>query len=299
MPDFVEILSDQKVLVSDGAWGTSMMHAGLKAGECPEKWNKEHPGRLMKVAKAFVEAGADIIGTNSFGGTRIKLDYYGLGDQVTDLNAWAAEISRKAAGDSVLVMGTMGPTGKMLITGDFSEAQMFDAFSEQGMGLEKGGADLLIIETMTDLQEAGIAVTACLENTDLPLVCSMSFETAVEDQYATIMGISPAQFVKNQLNSGIKVLGSNCGNGTSEMLGVAKQLRKETPDFPLMIQANAGIPAFVDGEMRFQDEPEDWKAYIQELFKLNINIIGGCCGSTPDFIRNIRKWVDEFLSSPV
>ena len=213
--------------------------------------------------------------------------------------AWAAEISRKAAGDSVLVMGTMGPTGKMLITGDVSEAQMFDAFSEQGMGLEKGGADLLIIETMTDLQEAGIAVTACLENTDLPLVCSMSFETAVEDQYATIMGISPAQFVKNQLNSGIKVLGSNCGNGTSEMLGVAKQLRKETPDFPLMIQANAGIPAFVDGEMRFQDEPEDWKAYIQELFKLNINIIGGCCGSTPDFIRNIRKWVDEFLSSPV
>ncbi len=169
---------------------------------------------------------------------------------------------------------------------------MFDSFAEQGMGLEKGGADLLIIETMTDLQEAGIAITACHENTNLPLVCSMSFETAGEDQYATMMGITPAQLAAAEFLEKVTVLGSNCGKGTEEMLGVATQLRNET-EMPMLIQANAGIPAYHEGEMKFPDSPDDWQAYIQKLFDLNINIIGGCCGTNPGFIQNIRRWVDE------
>jgi 5-methyltetrahydrofolate--homocysteine methyltransferase len=272
------------------------MNEGLKAGECPEKWNKDYPDRVGVVGKAYVDAGADIIETNSFGGTRIKLDHYGLGDQASDLNARAAEISRKVAGDDVFVMGSVGPTGKMLITGEVSESEMFDAFAEQGMGLEKGGADLLIIETMTDLQEAGLAVAACLENTNLPLVCSMSFETAGEESFATMMGVTPAQLVEAHLDSGVTVIGSNCGKGTREMLGVATELRKGTSDFPLLIQANAGIPAYEEGEMRFPDSPDDWQVYIQKLFDLKINIIGGCCGTNPGFIRNIRNWVDEAFS---
>ena len=296
MADFIEVLKRRKVLVSDGAWGTLLMNEGLKAGDCPEKWNREYPNRVALVARAYVEAGADIIETNSFGGTRIKLEHYGLGNQAADLNARAAEISKKAAGNKAFVMGSVGPTGKMLITEEVSESQMFDAFAEQGMGLEKGGADLLIIETMTDLQEAGIAVAACLENTKLPLICSMSFETAGEGEYATMMGITPAQLVEAHLGSGVSIIGSNCGKGTKEMLGVAKALRKETPDFPLLIQANAGIPAYAEGEMKFPDQPGDWRTYIHRLFELNINIIGGCCGTSPEFIRNIRGWVDEYLS---
>ena len=296
MPDFLKVLSNRKVLVSDGAWGTLLMREGLKSGDCPEKWNRDYPERVGAVAKAYVDAGADIIETNSFGGTRIKLDHYGLGDQAMDLNTRAAEISRKAAGNRVFVMGSLGPTGKMLITEEIGESQMFDAFAEQGMGLEKGGADLLIIETMTDLQEAGIAVSACLENTDLPLVCSMSFENAGLDQFSTMMGVTPARMVEVQLDSGVKVLGSNCGKGTREMLGVAQQLRKATADFPLLIQANAGIPVYQEGEARFPDEPGDWHEYILHLLALNINIIGGCCGTNPGFIRNIRDWVDKALA---
>lgn len=292
MPDFLNALKKGKVLVSDGAWGTLLMNEGLKAGDCPEKWNKDFPERVEAVARQYVEAGADIIETNSFGGTRIKLDHYGLGNQAMDLNARAAEISRKAAGVKVFVMGSVGPTGKILITEEVSESQMFDSFAEQGMGLEKGGADLLIIETMTDLQEAGIAITACHENTNLPLVCSMSFETAGDDQYATMMGITPAQLAAAEFLEKVTVLGSNCGKGTEEMLGVATQLRNET-EMPMLIQANAGIPAYHEGEMKFPDSPDDWQAYIQKLFDLNINIIGGCCGTNPGFIQNIRHWVDE------
>jgi 5-methyltetrahydrofolate--homocysteine methyltransferase len=295
MTDFLEALKSRRILVSDGAWGTLLMHQGLKSGNCPEFWNRDFPDRVKSVAAAYVEAGSDIIETNSFGGTRIKLDHYGLGDQAADLNARAADISRKAAGEEVFVMGSMGPTGKMLITGEVSESQMFDAFAEQGMGLEKGGADLLIIETMSDLQEAGIAVAACLENTNLPLVCSMSFETAGEDQYATMMGITPGQLTDAEFIQNVTVVGSNCGKGTREMLGVATRLRENT-DMPVLIQANAGIPVYEEGEMKFPDSPEDWKSYIHRLFDLNINIIGGCCGTNPDFIRSIRKWVDEHLS---
>lgn len=295
MPDFLSALKDRKVLVSDGAWGTLLMKEGLKAGDCPEKWNKDYPDRVGVVAKTYVDAGADIIETNSFGGSRIKLDHYGLGDRAMDLNARAAEISRKAAGDRVFVMGSVGPTGKMLITGEVSESQVFDAFAEQGMGLEKGGADLLIIETMTDLQEAGIAVAACTENTNLPLVCSMSFETAGEGKFATMMGITPSQLAEAEFLENLAVLGSNCGKGTDEMLGVATQLRQET-QMPILIQANAGIPAYQEGEMKFPDEPGDWQEYIQKLFDLEINIIGGCCGTNPGFIENIRQWVDEVYS---
>jgi len=296
MPDFTAALKS-RILVSDGAWGTLMMQEGLRAGECPESWNKEHPDRVERVAMAYVDAGADIIETNSFGGTRIKLEHYGLGKLAVDLNARAAEISRKAAGDDVFVMGSVGPTGKMLITGEVSESQMFDAFAEQGIGLEKGDADLLILETMTDLQEAGIAVAACLENTKLPLVCSMSFESAAGEIYSTMMGVTPEQLVEAHLETGVAVIGSNCGKGTREMLGVAQALRNETADFPLLIQANAGIPSIEDGETRFPDEPGDWQVYVQKLIDLGINIIGGCCGTTPDFIRHIRKWVDEYTTN--
>lgn len=296
MPDFLEALQNRKVLVSDGAWGTLLMQQGLRAGECPEKWNGDHAEKVERVASAYVDAGADIIETNSFGGSRIKLDHYGLGGYAADLNARAAEISRKAAGDRVFVMGSMGPAGKMLITGEVSESQMFDAFAEQGMALEKGGADLLIIETMSDLQEAGIAVAACLENTKLPLVVSMSFETSGDGEIATMMGITPSQLVEAHLATGVSVIGSNCGKGTREMLGVAASLRKETPDFPLLTQANAGIPAYEDGKVRYPDKPGDWHDYIDQLLELNINIIGGCCGTNPDFIRNIREWVDDAIN---
>jgi 5-methyltetrahydrofolate--homocysteine methyltransferase len=278
------------VLISDGAWGTFLQQKGLKPGECPEEWNFSHPDDVLDIARSYIAAGADMIETNSFGGTRFKLEKFGLGDQVIELNKAAAAISRQAAGEKS-VLGSVGPTGKILMMGDVTEEEMYDAFREQVTGLEAGGADAIMIETMSDLDEARLAVRAARENTGLEVFCTMTFEKTVSGEYRSMMGISPSGMVQVLIDEGAEIIGANCGNGFAGMVDIVKEIRKVNADIPILIHANAGMPVYRDGETVFPEKPEETAAIVPRIIAAGANIVGGCCGTTPQHIAKIREVV--------
>ena len=289
MGKIIDQLKYGKILVSDGAWGTFLQTKGLQPGECPESWNISHPEEVLDIAMKYIKAGADLIETNSFGGSRFKLEKYGLGDKVHELNSAAAKISRKAAGRDKFVMGSIGPTGKILMMGDVSEDDLYSAFMEQSIALETGGADAIIIETMTDIDEATIAVRAAKENTKCEVFCTMTFDKTVTSEYRTMMGISPVDMVEKVISAGADLIGANCGNGTRDMVGIVQEIRKNNSVIPVLIHANAGMPIYKDGITVFPESPQEMAAYAKDLVKAGANIIGGCCGSTPAHIAEIVK----------
>jgi 5-methyltetrahydrofolate--homocysteine methyltransferase len=278
-----------KILLSDGAWGTLLLAKGMRSGECPELWNIDHRNEVTEIAEAYLQAGSDIIETNSFGGSRIKLSQYGLGDRAAELNRAAASISREAAGDSKHVAGSVGPTGKMLLMGEIGEAELYDGFCEQSLALEQGGADIIIIETMTALDEASIAVKAARDTTKCTVILTMTFSKDPKGEYFTMMGVSPAEMVNTMTEAGAHIVGSNCGNGIEEMIGIVKAIRRVDNKIPVMIQANAGTPQFIDGKTIYRESPEIMASFVPELLKAGTNIIGGCCGTTPEHIREIAR----------
>ena len=275
-------------LVSDGAWGTFLQRSGLEPGECPELWCAEHRDVVLGIARSYVEAGADMIQTNSFGGTRFKLAHYGLDARVAELNEAAAAISREAAGPDAHVIASIGPTGKMLLMGDVTEEELYDAFREQAVALERGGADACCIETMAAIDEATLAVRAARDNTALEVICTFTFEKTLQGEYRTMMGVSPIDIVSPLLEAGAHIVGTNCGNGMERMIDIVKEIRAATADTPILVHANAGIPVNIDGVDQFPETPEDMAARIGELTAAGANIVGGCCGTTPDHIRAIK-----------
>jgi 5-methyltetrahydrofolate--homocysteine methyltransferase len=282
-------IKQNKILLCDGAWGTFLQAKGMSPGECPELWNITHRAEVTDIAKSYLQAGCDIIETNSFGGNRFKLSMYGLEERVSELNKAAAVISREAAGNEVHVAGSVGPTGKMLIMGDVTEEELYDAFREQAVSLEAGGADIIIIETMSAIDEAAIAVRAARENTKCTVIITMTFSKDPSGEFHTMMGVSPEEMVISMKEAGAHIVGSNCGNGIEDMIGIVKAIRAADSSIPVMIQANAGIPELIDGKTIFRESPEMMAAYIPELIKAGANIIGGCCGTTPDHIMAIRR----------
>jgi 5-methyltetrahydrofolate--homocysteine methyltransferase len=278
-----------RVLISDGAWGTFLQKKGLKPGECPELWCLTHPNEVEDIAKSYVEVGSDMVETNSFGGTRFKLEHYGLADKVQEINEAAARLSRRAAGADRWVIASMGPTGKMLMMGDVTEEDLYNAFKEQALALEKGGADAACIETMSDLDEACAAIKAVKENTQLEVIATFTFNQTGQGEFRTMMGVSPADAAQKAAAAGADVIGANCGNGLERMVRIVEELRAAAPSAPILVHANAGLPQNVNGVDIFPETPSQMGELVGKVAAAGANIVGGCCGTTPEHIRAMKK----------
>jgi len=288
-----DIVNKGKLLTSDGAWGTYLFKKGLKSGNCPEEWNLTHYDDVFDIAKSYVLADSDIITTNSFGSNIFKLSQYNLQNKLSEICETSSEISRKAAGVNKIVMASLGPTGKFLIMGDVTSEELYDSFKQQAIAFEKGGADAVCIETFYALDEAELAIAAVKENTALEVICTFTFDKS-EYGYKTLMGVTPQQMTESLIVCGADIIGANCGSGFEDMIEIVKQIREVSTRIPVIVQANAGLPVFENGELIYSETPDKIKEIIPRLIDAGANIIGGCCGTTPEHIKVIAKIVNEY-----
>ena len=280
-----ECLSGGPVLL-DGGWGTELQKHGLEIGLHPDLWNLSHPEEVGEVARAYVEAGSQIILTNTFGSTRFTLVKHGFQDRVAEINRAGVEISRKAAAGRAKVFASVGPTGMMLMSGNITPEEMEIAFREQAEALAQVEPDGIVIETMSDLEESVIAVKA-VKPTGLPIVACLVFDSG-KNKDRTMMGTTPEQAVERLTEAGADVIGANCGQGVDGFIPICERMRKAT-DLPLWMKANAGLPELVDGMAVYRQTPEQFATKIVELIQAGANFVGGCCGTTPEFIAAVRK----------
>ncbi|MGI9199213.1 MAG: homocysteine S-methyltransferase family protein [Candidatus Nanopelagicaceae bacterium] len=270
------------LLISDGAMGTMLQDKGLTDGGAPELWNVENPSAIEEVLESYAAAGANLITTNTFGGTRGRLQMHGLEDRLFELNKAGAEIARKVADrhPNCFVMGDVGPSGELMepmgtMTADEAEA----LFADQIKALVAGGVDAILIETMSDLQEVEAAVKAAKSVApELPIIVTFSFDTNLR----TMMGVKPEMAVKTLAAEGVRIIGANCGRGVDEMRIIAKELTAARPEGVYIItQSNAGLPKLVGGDFIYDGTPEEMAKYADDMKALGVNVIGSCCGSTP------------------
>jgi len=272
-------------VILDGAWGSLLQQHGLSTGTAPESWNLTHPDQVRQIAKAYVQAGSQIILTNTFGGNRISLDRHGLADKAAAVNRTGAELSKQAAGSDALVFGSIGPTGVMLMMGEVTAAQMGEAFAEQVKALKKGGVDGLVIETMSDLEEAVIATRAAVE-TGLPVVSCMVFDSGPHSGH-TMMGVTPAQAAVALVDAGAWAVGANCGRGPDDFLPLCHVFRAAT-NLPLWMKPNAGLPEIENGKTVYRMTPEVFAGLVRPLWEQGgATFVGGCCGTDPEFIHKL------------
>lgn len=275
----------KRIFILDGAMGTMLQQEGLGRGECPEMFNLTHPHILEDIHSAYIEAGCDIIQTNTFGANHFKLSEYGLGDKVEEINSRAVKIARKAAGTRALVALSAGPSGKLFKPfGDVEFDELFEAFSVQFRAAEKAGADLISIETMTDIAELRVAVIAALSTTRLPVLAHLTFEP----DGRTLMGTDPVNAVLMLEALGVTAVGANCSGGTTQLLPVIEQMARTTSLF-ISVEPNAGMPTLVGEETVFPETPAEMARHALALRDAGANIIGGCCGTTPQHIKAISE----------
>jgi len=289
MKSLLSALRLGRPLISDGAWGTFLYQRGLQAGECPELWNITRRSDVAAIADSYIAAGADLILTNSFGGSPHKLAAYGLADRAAELNEAAGAISRAAAGDDHFVLGSMGPTGVMLMMGEVPEETLAEGFAIQASALKKGGVDGLCLETFSALDEACLAIRAAKAATGLEIACTFTFEKTAAGEFRTMMGVSPEEMTEAVKEAGADIIGTNCGNGFEQMIEIVRAIRKVDTTTPVLVHANAGKPLFVDGETVFPESPSDMAARVGELLAAGANIVGGCCGTGPAHIRALAE----------
>ena len=281
-----ERIAAGETLISDGATGTWLQAHGLEPGGCPEEFNATRPELVRQMAREYFEAGSDVVLTASFGGSKFMLDKYGHGGRVRELNRLAAEHAKSQAPAGRFVAGSVGPTGEFLQPlGDVSESEMLDAFAEQITALEEGGADAVVIETMFAIEESKLAVRAATENTALTVIATMTFSKGPRG-FFTMMGVSPERAARDLAEAGADVVGANCGNGIEAMIELARQMRNAT-DAPMLVHSNAGIPEIRQGQIVYPETPEFMAPRFEEMAGSGVNIIGGCCGTTPKHIRAI------------
>jgi len=284
----LERLRRGEFLISDGGTGTYLQAHGLEPGGCSEEFNASKPEVIQGMARDYFEAGSDMVLANSFGGTRFMLKKYGYEDRVRELNRLAAELARSQAPPDHYVFGSVGPTGEFLAPlGTVTEGEMLEAFSEQISALKEGGADGVVVETMTALEEATLAIKAAKRVGGLVVASTMAFDEGVRG-YFTMMGVTPEQAVTRLQEAGADIVGANCGSGIESMVELGKRLRAATDGF-LLIHANAGIPAVKGGEAIYPESPDFMVPGFKKLVDMGINIVSGCCGTNPEHIRALAK----------
>ena len=269
-------------MLTDGAWGTQLQARGLEPGACPDAWNLLHPDRVEEVGRAYVDAGTRVLLTNTFRANRIALLHYGMADRVDEINRAGVEISRRAAQGRASVFASVGPTGKLLMTGEISASEVRAAFEEQANALATSGADAIVLETMSDLEEAKLAVAA-VRATGLPVVACMTFESGrAHDR--TMMGTTPEEAASELTAAGADVIGGNCGQGAEGYIAICKRLHAATK-LPIWIKPNAGLPEVSASGVQYRETPESFAGHARALVQAGASFIGGCCGTTPEFIR--------------
>lgn len=297
---FSRLLASRAWLLADGATGSNLFEVGLQSGDAPELWNSSHPERIAALHRSFVEAGADIILTNSFGGTAYRLKLHKAQERVAELNEAAARIARgvaDASGREVAVAGSMGPTGEIMAPiGSLSFEQARDAFAEQAHSLAAGGVDVLWIETMSSREEVEAAVAGAA-TVGLPIVCTLSFDT----NGRTMMGLSPSDFAafEKTLKPRLAACGTNCGVGAAEVVACIRNLATAAgPEVVLVAKGNCGIPQYVNGAICYNGTPELMAIYARMALDAGARIIGGCCGTSPKHLRAMRDALDGYHPGP-
>ena len=290
-----KILNDiksKKIFLLDGATGTYLQNHGLEPGGCPELMNKENPDVISSMADSYFKNGSDIVLTNSFGGNRYRLSHYDLDNDVFELNKLSAMLAREKSEKYTdkYVFGSIGPTGEFLEPlGSVSEADMYDSFANQMNGLFEGGVDGFLIETQIATEETKLAIKVAKENFNVLILASAVYDKGPKG-YFTMFGLKPKESLKIFFESGAHVVGTNCGNGSENMVEIAKQLRSVT-DKPLIVQANAGIPKIKKQDIIYPESPEFMQEKYKDLIENKINFIGGCCGTNSEHIRFFHELI--------
>ncbi len=293
---FLKLLEERDWLLADGATGTNYFKKGLGSGDPPELWNVDHPDRVRELHREFIDAGADIVLTNTFGGNHYRLMLHNAQARVHELNKAAAENARaeaEASGREIIVAGSMGPTGEIFEpVGTLSIEDARKAFAEQAQGLKDGGADVLWIETISGKEELQAAAEGAA-SVGLPVVCTMSFDT----NGCTMMGITPQGFagLAADLSHPPSAIGANCGTGASELVATVLGITEANPEAIVVAKANCGVPEFVDGEIRYSGTPDLMMDYVRLARNAGARIIGGCCGTTPDHLRAMRTALEAHV----
>ncbi len=285
---WLERLRAGKVSIADGATATNYQQMGLGLGVPPEEWVLDEPQNVLALHRAFVEAGSDIILTNSFGGTRLRMRDSKYAERAPEINRRAAELARQAAGKSVLVAGSMGPTGMLMEPlGELTHDAAVDAFAEQAAALAEGGADLLLLETFFGLDEAQAAVEGVRRVSALPLVVSFSYDQGTR----TMMGTRPAEMVRAMAPLGLAAIGANCGKTLAAMEQVVAEMAEANAGLPLWVKPNAGLPVGIPPT--YPTTPEEMAEYAVQYVRAGARVVGGCCGTTPAHVRAMAQAVRE------
>jgi 5-methyltetrahydrofolate--homocysteine methyltransferase len=278
--------------------GTQLMLAGLEQGNCGEAWNLTHPERVLAIQRRYAEAGSDCIITNTFGGSRIMLNRHGNSGRVAEVNRAGVEIAREAfAGRAGYVIGDIGPFGGLMEPyGDFTEPDVRDAFNEQAKALVDGGADAIIIETQTSLEELLIGIEAARDAGAPCIIGSMAYDVTLDGStFRTMMGIDPERAAKFMEEQGVDIVALNCGTGMDMDRAREAVLRyRAVTRLPVMVQPNAGVPKLVRMKVVYEESPQHMAAGVVPLLEAGANIIGACCGSTPDHIQAFRQELTRY-----
>lgn len=275
-----DLVSNGPVL-TDGAWGTELQKRGLGVGECPDAWNLSHPAEVSEVARRYSEAGSRVVLTNTFRANSISLAQCDLAERTAEINRVGVELSKKAAG-TALVFGSVGPSGKILSAGEVSAQDLLLAFRTQAEALATGGADAVLLETFSELEEASIALQAA-KATGLPVIVSFAFDTG-RNKDRTMTGVTPERAAAAMTEAGADAVGANCGVGIAQVVELCRRMRSAT-HLPLWMKPNAGLPEVIGGVVEYRVTPEQFASAVPLLRDAGASFIGGCCGTNPDFIR--------------